>query len=309
MKASEFNREAWKYGERAVARMLAFYRPAEEKIALERALRGKQELGYLFDADWVVVSWGKSGRTWLRVMLSRYYKLRYNLKSDPLIRFDNFHHKNQAIPKIFFTHDNYLRDYTGNHDDLRDFYDKKVVFLARDPRDVVTSQYFQWKHRMRQRKKYINKYPQDDGLDVFNFMLDENQGLSRIIRFMNHWAKDAAGVKSFLLVRYETLRSEPEETLGSILEFFGDQNFDRYVRDVITYADFKNMRVRESKTSIIGRLLTNTKVAPRSKNNPDSFKTRKGKVGGFKDYLNEEQIAQINQMMKSLNPIYGYSPD
>lgn len=56
--------------------------------------------------------------------------------------FDNLHHKNKAIPKLFFSHDNYLKDYTGNVDNKADFYDRKVVLLVPDPLDMTVSQFF-----------------------------------------------------------------------------------------------------------------------------------------------------------------------
>jgi hypothetical protein len=62
----------------------------------------------------VVVSFGKSGRTWLRVMLSRFYQLRHGLAERHLLNFDNLHLRNRAIPRIVFTHDNHTKDYTGH---------------------------------------------------------------------------------------------------------------------------------------------------------------------------------------------------
>ena len=80
-------------------------------MRIERRLRGREDFEKLARADCVVVSFGKSGRTWLRVMLSRFYQVRYGLARRHLLSFDNLHNKNSAIPKIFFTHDNYLKDY------------------------------------------------------------------------------------------------------------------------------------------------------------------------------------------------------
>ena len=51
---------------------LCFWMPRERKIRLERWLRGKEEFRKLEVADCVIVSFGKSGRTWLRVLLSRF---------------------------------------------------------------------------------------------------------------------------------------------------------------------------------------------------------------------------------------------
>ena len=64
--------------------------------------------------DHVLMSWGKSGRTWLRLMLSRFYQLAYGIPEGRMLEFDNLHRLDPAIPRLFFTHGNYLRDYTGN---------------------------------------------------------------------------------------------------------------------------------------------------------------------------------------------------
>ena len=90
-----------------------FFLPSERKIRLERWIRGREQAEKLRRADVTVVSFGKSGRTWLRVMLSRAFQVKHGLSDRLLIGFDNFHLRNRAIPKIFFTHDNYLKDYTG----------------------------------------------------------------------------------------------------------------------------------------------------------------------------------------------------
>jgi len=40
---------------------------------------------------------------------------------------------------------------------------------------------------------------------------------------------------------------------------------------------------------------------------PESFKTRKGKVGGYVEDLSESEIAELNDKLKrELNPVYGY---
>ena len=60
-----------------------------------------------------MVSFGKSGRTWLRVMLSRVFQVQHGLGQRALIGFDNLHDTDRRVPKILFTHDNYVKDYTG----------------------------------------------------------------------------------------------------------------------------------------------------------------------------------------------------
>jgi hypothetical protein len=131
---------------------LLFFMPEERHIRIERWLRGREEARRLARADVAIVSFGKSGRTWLRVMMSRYYQLVFGIPERVLLGFENYHRRNAAIPKIFFTHDNYIKDYTGDSDTKKAFYDKKVVLMVRNPKDIAVSQYFQWQHRMRPAK-------------------------------------------------------------------------------------------------------------------------------------------------------------
>ena len=105
--------------------------PVERRRRIDRWLRGREQHRRLRGADVVVVSHGKSGRTWLRVMLSGYYQRLFGLAGEALLGFDNLHRADPRIPKVFFTHDNYLKDYTGHRDTKRDFYDKKVILMVR----------------------------------------------------------------------------------------------------------------------------------------------------------------------------------
>ena len=65
---------------------------------IERWLRGNEDFRKLSLADCVIVSFGKSGRTWLRVMLSRVYQVRHGLAQRHLLAFDNLHNKVPQIP-------------------------------------------------------------------------------------------------------------------------------------------------------------------------------------------------------------------
>ena len=117
---------------REVVMALLFWLPDARRIRIERWLRGREEKKRLDRADVAVVSFGKSGRTWLRVMVSRYYQLLHGIPEGVLLGFENYHRRDAAIPKIFFTHDNYIKDYTGELDSKASFYDKKVVLLVRN---------------------------------------------------------------------------------------------------------------------------------------------------------------------------------
>ena len=284
---------------------LCFWLPKERKIRLERWLRGKEEFRKLEQADCVIVSFGKSGRTWLRVLISRFYQVRHGLSERHLIGFDNLHRMRSGIPRIFFTHDNYLKDYTGNGDSKKDYYSKKVILLARNPLDTTVSQFFQWKFRMRPGKKSLNDYP-DHGADMelFPFMKDTAAGLPKVIDYLNLWATEAPKCKDFLLVRYEDMRSDTAGTLKRILDFIGTPGNEEQIRAAVEFASVENMRSMELKRTF---WLSGSRMVAKDKDNPNSFKVRKAKVGGYRDYFDDAQAAELEGMVaRDLLPFYDF---
>ena len=107
-----------------------FFLPPPRRISLERWLRGREEWHKLASADAVCVSCGNSGATWLRVLLCRYFQIRYGLKTFAIIDYDNLHMIDDIIPKILFTHDNYLADYTGNRNSKIDYMKHRLQAIA-----------------------------------------------------------------------------------------------------------------------------------------------------------------------------------
>ena len=43
-------------------------------------------------------------------------------------------------------------------------------------------------------------------------------------------------------------------------------------------------------------------------NDPNTFKVRKAKVGGYRDYFDDEQVAELNALVDAnLLPVFGYT--
>ena len=297
---------------RAVVRhlimLLCFWLPAQRRKKIERWLRGREEFKKLEKSDWVLMSWGKSGRTWLRVMLSRAYQLKGGIDAQELLDFDNLKQLDPQLPAVFFTHNNYLRDYTGNQESKAHFKGKRIVLLVRDPRDVAVSQFFQWQFRMRPNKKFINDYPPDGAdIGVWDFVLDKDAGLPRIIEYFNGWARAIpAELQDVLVVRYEDMRTEPAAVLGRILEFTGTEVTPEQVQEAVDFAAYDNMKKMEQEKFFKG---SGARVKPGDKDNPQSFKVRKAKVGGYRDYFTDEQCEQLDQMVTQLDPLFGYGSE
>ncbi len=289
-----------------LVRAISVFLPEEKAHELQRWRRGKEEFWKYRHCEYIFASYGKSGRTWVRVMISRYFQLVYKLPDNILMGFDNYTRLNKDIPKIFFTHDNYLRHYTGNVDSKKDFYDKKTVLLVRNPMDVAVSQFFQWKYRMRPEKKVMNNYPEHEAdITVYDFVKHEGQGLAHIIAFMNAWVTELPNIKDLLVVRYEDLRSHPEREMGRIVEFLGLEANPEFLSDTAEFASVENLRKKEQENYF---WRSGSRVQAKDVNDPNTFKVRKAKVGGYRDYFDDDQVAEFTAMVDlSLLPEFGYT--
>lgn len=280
--------------------------PEAQILAAERKLRGVEQFDKLQRADIVVVSFGKSGRTWLRVMISHLFRVMYGLPENAVLGFDNFHNLNKAVPKTFFTHDNYIKDFTGDAHSKKPFYDKRVVLLARDPRDVAVSQFFQWKFRIKPSKVTINNYPpQGSEISLFDFVMGDNGGSMRAVTdYMNLWAQEAPKLQHFHLLRYEDLRARPREELRRLLDFMRVDASNAQVDAAVDYSSYENMKKMESAQQF---RLAGGRMMPRDKDNPDSYKVRRAKVGGYRDYFSDEEAAAIDRRLaETLDPLFNY---
>lgn len=235
-------------------------------------------------AKYVVVSFPKSGRTWLRATLTFYYAERYGLADPPLLEFANLHHLDRRIPKIYFTHD---EEATLRPDELgRDksrYARKHVLFVSRDPRDVCVSLYFHRRHRDR-----------DLDQPIFEFATGEAGGLRTTIEFMNIWRAALKQIPASLEISYEAMHAESEQTLAKILRFFGEEPDPRAVRIAIERARFDRLQSLERKGAFASGRLTAADPS-----DADSFKVRRGKVGGFADYFDADQQKRLDELVRA----------
>jgi hypothetical protein len=298
--------EIWAVVSRHLVLSALFFLPRSRRIAIERRLRGKEEFRKLQLADWVLISWGKSGRTWFRVMLSRFYQVKHRLPVNRLLEFDNLHRMNPAVPKVFFSHNNYMRDFLDKWDSLDHFHGKKIVLLVRDPRDVAVSQFFQWKYRMRPHKKRLNNYPLH-GADVGiqDFVTNPACGVPRIVGFFNGWANALPDLgDNLLIIRYEDMRQDPAGVMRRVLDFVGTPGTREEIDKAVEFASYENMKKLEEKSLFKG---SGARVRPGNKSNPDSFKVRRAKVGGYRDYFDDSQVEALDRMVvEGLDPVFGY---
>jgi hypothetical protein len=54
--------------------------------------------------------------------------------------------------------------------------------------------------------------------------------------------------------------------------------------------------------------LSGGRMVPKDRSNPNSYKVRRAKVGGYKDYFDDQQVKQIDAYVaENLSPFFGYA--
>jgi len=253
-----------------------------------------------------VVSYQKSGRTWLRVMLAKTISLTYDVKKLDLDIFKLAINR-PDVPKIAFTHslpgigiypiDLKRMLFSGVYSKsekvkIRNSLKKKrIVLLVRDPRDVIVSLYFE----LTKRQHFY------DG-DISQF-IREKYTLKKIIKYMNMWYTEMERRnQDFLLLKYEDLKMDTFVQLKRVVVFLGIDANDQIIAQAVDYGSFENMRKLE-KSDKFG----DTRLSSRNQKDIESYKVRKGKIGGYKEYLKRSDIDYINKLIDyDLVKGYGY---
>lgn len=257
--------------------------------------------------DVYMISYPKCGRTWLRLMIGKAIAEQFSLPINEdllLLRWKSTPHPD--LPMITVVHEDrpMLKTPQELETSKEKYRDKKVIFLARDPRDVIVSSYFEMKKRgeLFGQNPYEKHQPVFEG-DLPEFIDQTRGGFDTILRYYNIWADNREIPQGFLLVRYEDMRRDPARELRRVLEFLGLFPIDEAViQEAVRYASFENMRKMEREGDFKSGVLN-----PAERSDEDSYKTRKGKVGGYADYLTEDQIKRLNHKIQNdLSAFYGY---
>jgi hypothetical protein len=253
----------------------------------------------LSGGDVIIVSIPKSGRTWVRAFLCAYFCERdgHAFALDP--------EKCGRIPRMIFSHDRFEQRTKADFlDRLRGKYlipanqlkRLPIILLARDPRDAFVSHYVQLVRRTPETSDALKQE------SVGDLLRDRDFGLRSIVKTMNGWLREFSARANFALVRYESLRAAPEENFRKLLAAIGEPlPQGAAFSHALVFSDFDNMKKLEAAGAFDSKILQ-----PGDARDPESFKVRRGKVGGYIDYLEEADMAYVAEVMGELDPRFGY---
>src|SRR3989440_3348659 len=249
----------------------------------------------------IIVSLPKSGRTWLRAFICAYFCKRFGLEFT--LRPERY--RQPGIPRLIFSHDLFEHRTKGDlWDRLRGKYlvprrelsRAKIILLARDPRDCFVSLYLQITRRDPNAPVELRQK------NVSEMLRDKRFGVRAIVNTMNDWIDEFSGRNNFTLIRYEALRASPAEYFRDLLAVVGESTPDMTMfQEALEFSRFENMQKLEAAGAFDSKILH-----PGDVRDPESFKVRRGKVGGYREYLSFEDQKYAADALAELDVRFGY---
>jgi Sulfotransferase domain len=256
----------------------------------------------LSGGDAIILSIPKSGRTWLRAFLCAYFCRRFGLEFT--LRPGRY--ALPGFPRVVFSHDLFEHRTKGDWWDRirgkylvprRELGRAKIILLARDPRDCFVSLYLQLTRRDPNAPVSLKQKT------VGEMLRDEKFGLRAIVKPMNDWLNEFSQRDNFTLVRYEALRASPAEHFRDLLEVLGESSPDaNSFQEALEFSSFENMQKLEAARAFDSNILH-----PGDVRDPESFKVRRGKVGGYREYLSAGDQQFAAAAISELDQRFGYS--
>jgi estrone sulfotransferase len=236
-------------------------------------------------SDVFLCTYPKSGTTWLAFMIAQV------LKRDPQEPID-LKSMGHYVPDVnlLYTQRGSLAEYVGMADPrfflchaACDMNLPRVVYVVRDPRDVMVSY---WHYQ-----KFLKK--------------DYQQTLAEFISSDDHWPcewdQHAASWllptthPNLLLLRYEELHEDAGKVLRGVLDFAGVRYTNRAISGAVEASRFDRMRATEDRFGVHGK----------AGDQRERF-VRNGRVGGWRYEMASDDQRMLEQKFGNLMRQLGY---
>lgn len=246
----------------------------------------------VFPDDTFLVSYMKSGNTWLRFLLA-------NLLSsgEPV----TFLEMEDRIPMIYDCPDAALRRtprprIIASHECFDPRY-KKLIYIVRDPRDVVISSYY---HHLRLRH-IPEGYPMDSFVPRWLAETQWSDGAPRFGSWREHvlsWTATRGNDPGFLLLRYEDMLQDSQRELGRVARFMRIDASPEELARAIEHSSVERMRRLEKRQHETWGMTKGTRA--------DVAFVRNATSGGWQSTLTESSVRQIESACGAVMKSFGY---
>lgn len=284
--------------------------PKAWRVRSRVALLGRLQRQMLERCDILFIRHPKTGGTWLRALLTHLYASRNGVSLQRVFKADELKLQDASLPHFLVTHgraswERVIAAAFEAGDPVLD--DKKVLFLARDPGDVVVSWHRQYRKRTKAFKRELLEAELGLAVDPrtlerWDFIRQPGLGLPALIDYHNFWTAQLAPRANALIIRYEDLRLDTATTLRRVVDFLGEAFSDDQIEAAVAFGSVENMSRLEH-----SGYFQNSSLRLRDANDPDTFKVRRAKVGGYRDDLTPEQADWVTaEVRKHCDPRLGY---
>lgn len=240
----------------------------------------------LKDTDVFLASYPRSGSNWIKFLLLESIKdapLDFP-QSDLLMPYVGQHFNAPVVlpgnRRFLKTHERYRPEY------------KKAIYLVRDPRAVVVSEYKQ--HRD------LQKYNEPFDQFVVDFLNGRINGFGSWITHVHSWLE--ADRSTVFIAKFEDLRANPFNIASTILRFLDVEPRPDVIERAINNNTIERLREKEEQVRLTvghSNMIKNLKGDSRFVNN--------GAVRGWRDVLGKDHIQAIEQRAGELLDRLGYA--
>jgi len=248
--------------------------------------RLEKKYGLKFVAPTVnLISYPKSGRTWLRMMLAKFMTLGFP---------DANTEENEIFPALHDDYKSFKKRYG------QDFKELSVVFLHRHPGDVAISYFLE-------RRTSIRSGPGYNGT-ISDYIRSEEHGIKSIIEYNNKWMEKGGNFNQFVSIPYYMLHKNPIISLGFISNMLGikpsSEKIIETLKEAVEYSSYDNMKKIEAGEgeNLLKKYKGNFGVG--------TGRVNMGKYNNYANLLTEEDIEYVNSCMEKYSAIkYNYDEE
>ncbi|MFB2918689.1 sulfotransferase domain-containing protein [Aerosakkonema funiforme] len=238
--------------------------------------------------DVFLVSYPKSGNTWLRFLIANALKVHYKIEREV-----NFFTVHDIIPSLTFSRN--LRNegpfgrtdlprIIKSHSGYNPYY-QRVIFMVRDPRDVLISYY----HYLKSFGAIPNNWT------ISELIRDRKFGTEAWNQHTKGWYVSNKEGQNIQLFYYEEFIKNPQANLDRLMDILGIKMTEEELQEAIKLSSKENMRKSEEahrSTYVI-------------KTQETRF-VRKGEAAGGKS-LNEEDKKYVEDATREVAQLIGYN--
>jgi len=232
--------------------------------------------------DLYIVAYPKSGITWLSFLMANVIKLKNNLDQEI-----NFFNVQDYIPDIHVSRNvsqNSIFKWPGfriikSHSGLNPYY-TKVIYLVRDPRDVMVS-YWHFASTLKQFNGSISE-----------LIRDEKLGIKAWADHVRSWLRVSPQIM-FNIFKYEDIKTNTADTLRAVFTQLGYDISSDIISRAVEDSGFETMKEIEKRYATYNPTIYSEHSFVR-------------KMGRKKDEISSEDLSYIDENARELMRLFSY---